>query len=96
MIIQLSSRARRSAARRDLHDSHAPHLMRRILGPALLTLALGAQALSAQQQASPDWAAFDRYVAKAAKDWKVPGMAIAVVKDDSLVFAKGYGVQQLG
>ena len=96
MMNLLSSRARGSAARRDLHDSHAPHLMRRILGPALLTLALGAQALSAQQQASPDWAAFDRYVAKAAKDWKVPGMAIAIVKDDSLVFARGYGVQQLG
>ena len=69
--------------------------MRRLLVALLLTLALGAQALSAQQ-ASPDWAAFDRYVAKAAKDWKVPGMAVAVVHGDSLVFAKGYGVIELG
>lgn len=69
--------------------------MRRILVAPLLALALGGPALSAQQ-ASPDWAAFDRYVAKAAKDWKVPGMAIAVVHGDSLVFAKGYGVQTLG
>jgi CubicO group peptidase (beta-lactamase class C family) len=46
--------------------------------------------------ASPDWAAFDRYVANAAKDWHVPALAIAVVKDDSLVFAKGYGVLELG
>lgn len=54
--------------------------------------------LQAQQTAkrAPDMAAFDRYVARAARDWKVPGLAIAVVKDDSLVFAKGYGVIELG
>ena len=69
--------------------------MRRTALVLLLTIALGAPALPAQQ-APPDWAAFDRYVAKAAKDWKVPGMAIAVVHGDSLVFAKGYGVQTLG
>jgi len=45
---------------------------------------------------SPDWAAFDRYVAQAARDWRVPAFAIAVVKDDSLVFAKGYGVLETG
>jgi len=47
-------------------------------------------------QARPDWAAFDKYVAKAAADWRVPALAIAVVKDDSVVFAKGYGVLQKG
>ena len=45
---------------------------------------------------APDMKAFDEYVAKAARDWKVPGLAIAVVKDDSLVFAKGYGVIEQG
>ena len=39
---------------------------------------------------------FDAYVAKAMKDWKVPGMAIAIVRNDSVVFAKGYGVRTLG
>ena len=39
---------------------------------------------------------FDAYVAKAMKDWKVPGMAIAIVRNDSVVFAKGYGVRKLG
>ncbi len=54
--------------------------------------------LHAQQGArrAPDMAAFDRYVAKAAHDWNVPGLAIAVVKGDSLVFAKGYGVIEQG
>ncbi len=47
-------------------------------------------------QAKPDWAAFDKYVAKAAAEWRVPALAIAVVKDDSVVFAKGYGVLQTG
>lgn len=41
---------------------------------------------------SPDLAAFHRYVAQAARDWRVPGLAIAIVKDDSLVFARGFGV----
>lgn len=50
----------------------------------------------ARAQQRPDLAAFDRYVAKAARDWQVPGLAIAIVKDDSLVFAKGYGVIELG
>lgn len=39
---------------------------------------------------------FDDYVNKAMKDWEVPGMAIAVVKDDKMVFAKGYGLRELG
>ncbi len=39
---------------------------------------------------------FDDYVNKALKDWDVPGVAIAVVKDDKVVFAKGYGVRELG
>lgn len=47
-------------------------------------------------QTKPDWNAFDKYVAKAAQDWRVPALAIAVVKDDSVVFAKGYGVLQTG
>ena len=43
-----------------------------------------------------DFAAFDRYVAGAAKAWHVPALAIAVVKGDSLVFARGYGVIEQG
>src|SRR4030095_9918655 len=37
----------------------------------------------------------DEYAAKAGKDWHVPGFAIAIVKDDVVVFAKGYGLRQL-
>jgi CubicO group peptidase (beta-lactamase class C family) len=39
---------------------------------------------------------FDEYVTDAMNDWQVPGLAVAVVKDDSIVLAKGYGVRQIG
>ena len=39
---------------------------------------------------------FDGYVAKAVRDWQAPGLAIAVVKDGKIVFAKGYGVRETG
>ena len=62
-----------------------------------LVAAFGSPTLGRAQRApAVDWAAFDHYVAQAAKDWKVPALAIAVVKDDSLVFAKGYGVLEIG
>ena len=44
----------------------------------------------------PDVAAFDRYVEQAAKQWEVPGLAVAVVKDGKVLMAKGYGVRKLG
>ncbi|WP_345165943.1 serine hydrolase [Nibribacter koreensis] len=49
-------------------------------------------------QAQADLQKLDAYYQKALKDWNVPGMAIAIVKNDSVVFAKGYGVldQQKG
>ncbi len=37
----------------------------------------------------------DEYATHAGKDWTVPGFAIAIVKDDKVVFAKGYGVREL-
>jgi CubicO group peptidase (beta-lactamase class C family) len=39
---------------------------------------------------------FDDYASKAMRDWEVPGMAVAIVKDDKIVYAKGYGVRRLG
>ena len=39
---------------------------------------------------------FDAYTAKAARDWNVPGLAIAIVRNDSVLLAKGYGVRALG
>jgi CubicO group peptidase (beta-lactamase class C family) len=38
----------------------------------------------------------DAYLQKALADWQIPGMAVAVVRSDRVVFAKGYGVRELG
>jgi len=43
-----------------------------------------------------DLAAFDAYVAKAVREWNVPGLAVAIVRGDSIVFEKGYGTRTLG
>ena len=39
---------------------------------------------------------FDDYVNKAIAEWQVPGVAIAIIKDDRIVLARGYGVRELG
>ncbi len=46
--------------------------------------------------AQVDLKKLDAYFSKAQKEWEVPGMTIAIVKDDTIVFAKGYGVRELG
>jgi CubicO group peptidase (beta-lactamase class C family) len=51
---------------------------------------------AAAQGGDQPLAGFDGYIAQAVKDWEVPGLAISVVKDDSMVFARGYGVRAVG
>jgi CubicO group peptidase (beta-lactamase class C family) len=41
-------------------------------------------------------ATFDTYAEKARQRWNVPGMAVAIVKDGKIIFAKGYGVKTAG
>jgi CubicO group peptidase (beta-lactamase class C family) len=38
----------------------------------------------------------DSYVEAAMRQWEVPGFAVAVVRNDSIIFARGYGVTRLG
>ena len=45
--------------------------------------------------AQVDVKAIDKYIEKARKDWNVPGMAVAIVKDGELVLSKGYGVKEI-
>src|SRR6266498_3612413 len=54
-----------------------------------LVLAANVVALpAAAQGVEAPLAGFDAYVSRAVKDWDVPGLAVAVVKDDSMVFAR--------
>lgn len=39
---------------------------------------------------------FDAYVEKGMREWQVPGIAIGVVHNDSVILARGYGVRTAG
>jgi CubicO group peptidase (beta-lactamase class C family) len=68
--------------------------MRWVLGCVLALVAVGPA--PAQQRPPRELRDFDAWVARAVRDWGVPGLAVAVVKDDAVVFARGYGVRTLG
>ena len=38
----------------------------------------------------------DAYYTKSLKEWDVPGMSIAIVKDGKVIFSKGYGIAEVG
>lgn len=38
----------------------------------------------------------DAYIRKSMADWQIPGLAVAVVKDDKVVFIRAYGTRQIG
>lgn len=66
--------------------------MRRLLGFAVL--ALGAAPAAAQRD--PRLARLDAYIEKTRAEWKAPAVAVAIVRNDSVIFAKGYGVLEAG
>jgi CubicO group peptidase (beta-lactamase class C family) len=61
----------------------------------ILLLLITTQLVSGQQSLQAPGAEFDEYVNKAMKEWGVPGVAVAIVKDDRVVYAKGFGVREL-
>jgi CubicO group peptidase (beta-lactamase class C family) len=65
-------------------------MIRRFVLPCLVLFFALTRAASAQP---PD---LDRWVARAMQTFDVPGIALAIVKDDGVVVAKGYGVRKLG
>src|SRR6266704_530454 len=62
----------------------------------LVVLTCLGPATARAQQRPPLLAGLDAYITKSMTDWRVPGLAIVVVNDDSIVFIKGYGVRELG
>ena len=69
--------------------------LKRRIWPSLLLVVVLMSGYPVRAQESP-LAEFDDYVNRALKDWEVPGVAIAIVKNDQIVFAKGYGVRKIG
>ena len=65
--------------------------------PALLVAVVLSLCLKASPAAQPPpLTGFDDLVARAMKDWRVPGLAMAVAKDGQIVIERGYGVRQAG
>ncbi len=52
--------------------------------------------VTAQSIGKLDLDKLDKYLEKARIEWQVPGLSIAIVKDDSVVFARGYGYRENG
>ncbi|HEX5870424.1 MAG TPA: serine hydrolase domain-containing protein, partial [Longimicrobium sp.] len=73
--------------------SPAVRRLRRSLAAALVILPATASIAEAQQGPLDGLAA---YVEQGMRDWNAPGLALAVVKDDSVVFARGCGTRTLG
>ncbi len=61
---------------------------------ALLSL-LTVVAPAAAQQPDP-LRGLDAYIDKARQDWGVAGLAVAIVKGDSVIYAKGFGLRDAG
>lgn len=62
----------------------------------LLTLSFGLFTSQIGYSQEVDLKALDAYFDKITSDWDVPSMSIGIVKDGELVFAKGYGVKEVG
>jgi len=76
-----------------------PTLVRVLAAVPLLIAATSADAQRAAQGAPAPPVTLnglDAYIARAVQDWRIPGLAISIAKDDSVVFSKGYGVRELG
>jgi CubicO group peptidase (beta-lactamase class C family) len=69
------------------------HRSRRFLSALLCVVAAIAIRAAAPPPPPPD---LDQWVARAMKTFDVPGIGLAIVKDDGVVLAKGYGVRKLG
>jgi CubicO group peptidase (beta-lactamase class C family) len=89
--------ARGRSPRRD-PDVIAIHLTEVIMSAGRLLLAAFLLWPATVRAQAPDARAraFDAYTTQAVKDWGAVGLAVAVVKDGKVVFARGYGVRELG
>lgn len=61
----------------------------------LLVLLVIASPAGAQTRRQP-LRGLENYVTAAMRQWNVPGVAIAVVRNDSVIYARGFGVRELG
>jgi CubicO group peptidase (beta-lactamase class C family) len=74
----------------------------RALVPLALSIVLFAAipaaraAAPAADASAPDLSSLDAFIESAMKEWRVPGLGLAVVRDGEVVLARGYGVRAKG
>jgi CubicO group peptidase (beta-lactamase class C family) len=63
----------------------------------LVALLAAAAVAAAPLRAQPaELLGLDTYIEQAMRAWEIPGLAIAVVRNDSVIFVRGYGERRLG
>jgi CubicO group peptidase (beta-lactamase class C family) len=63
---------------------------------AVASLALIVSATGAAAQTKEPYPGLEAYIAKARETWKIPGLAVGIVRNDSIIYAKGFGVLAAG
>lgn len=61
----------------------------------LLTSFIFLIGIATHAQEKRDFKDLDEYIEKTRKDWKVPGLAVAIIEKDQLVHSKGFGYADL-
>jgi len=69
-------------------------LMILVLTLVMATARLAPQAWL-QSQPVPELDGFDTFVTDVMRDWKIPGVAVGVIRDGTVVLAKGYGYRDV-
>jgi len=65
---------------------------RAVLAGFIAISAIPVVAPNAVAQSKEPYPGFDAYVSKAMQTWKIPGLSIAIVRNDSVIYARGFGV----
>lgn len=71
--------------------------MRKIQAILILLLSLAGASLPARAEGKYGLilAEVEKYALKVAGEWKIPGMSMAIIKGDSVIFCKGFGIKNL-
>lgn len=68
------------------------HRFAQVVIACILCLASPSALAIPQAAANPEFAAIDAYVTTRMKDLRIPGVAIGIVKDDQIIYLRGFGI----
>ena len=71
------------------------HILIAAISMVLLTAFPARQTEAQEKQYNKELKELEKYYAEAREAWEVPGLAVAIVKDSEIIFAEGFGVQDI-